>query len=105
MMTLLTRHGDGCRIVVTGDLDQGDAAALYGGRGGGDGGNRGGGLRDLVMRLRGEAGGGYLAAALTAAAARSNFELVELDEGDVQRSGVVRDVLALYRIGGSAHRR
>jgi hypothetical protein len=101
METLLTRSGEGCRIVVIGDLGQDDAAAFHGGPGGGEGGDRGGGkwggLHDLVMRLRG--GGGGAAGAAAAATVRRSMALVELDEGDVQRSGVVRDVLALYRVG------
>ncbi len=101
MKMLLTRAGPGTRIVVTGDLDQADGAshpfaddAGGGGGGGGKGRRRAApdGLHDLVARL-GRRGGG-------AAAARRSMALAVLDEGDVQRSAAVRDILALYGGGG-----
>ena len=92
MMALLTRIGDGSRVLVTGDLRQSDVGATNG-------------LADLLSRLEGLEGlegqeGGSEAGG--ASSIRRCARVVRLGHGDVLRGGgFVRDVLALYRDAGS----
>ena len=78
MFMMLTRIGEGSKMVITGDLQQSDFDHGAGGLNTG----RTNGLADLYKRLRGKTVEG--------------IRLVEFGTGDVKRSDVVASVLALY---------
>ena len=83
MMMLLTRIGDGCKMVVTGDVGQSDLRGVNG-------------LADFMSRFRragsmGEYGSG-------SGSERGDISLCELDSGDIQRSAVVQRVHDMYHI-------
>lgn len=67
MKMCLTRIGEGCKVVVNGDIKQSDISA-------------GNGLADAIERLAG----------------LSNIYIHEFDRNDIVRSGLVRDVLDRY---------
>lgn len=69
MKTLLTRVGENCKIVLTGDLSQCDLDT------------EDNGLIDLVERLSGD---------------ETAIEHITFSDDDIQRSGFVKDILQLY---------
>lgn len=69
MLMLLTRIGINSKIVITGDLKQSDLKVKNG-------------LHDLMKKLEKKL--------------PKNFYLVKLDEGDVQRSSIVNEILNIY---------
>ena len=77
MMMLLTRIGDGCKMVVTGDVGQSDVRGVNG-------------LADFMGRFRRASSNG--------SAAGSDIALCELDSGDIQRSAVVQRVHNMYHV-------
>ena len=72
MLMLLTRIGIGSQIVITGDLEQSDLISKNG-------------LQDLVYKLE------------TKKNTFENFYLIKMNEDDIQRSNIVRQVLKLYK--------
>lgn len=70
MVMLLTRVGEGSRIVVTGDLHQSDLG-------------KGNGLADFVIKK-------------SLVDLGSDIQVVEMGMGDVQRSAFVRTILSIY---------
>jgi len=71
MQLLLTRIGPGCKLVVTGDLNQSDVGPDNG-------------LADFLDRTRG--------------LDLVNVEIVEMDHSDIMRSDVVREILSVYAL-------
>lgn len=69
LLSLLTRIGDGCRIIVTGDIRQADRRLSDNG------------LHDLVKKLKNNI---------------NSFGLIEFNIRDVQRHPMVQEVLELY---------
>jgi phosphate starvation-inducible PhoH-like protein len=88
MKMLLTRLGEGSRMVVLGDLEQQDNRgynkAVFGGGGGGGGGGEqnNNGLQDILQRI--------------AVSLPPSMGQVRFGKGDVEREMVVQDVLDLY---------
>jgi phosphate starvation-inducible protein PhoH len=74
MMMLLTRIGEGCKMVVTGDVGQSDLRGVNG-------------LADFMARFQRASGSGG-----------GDISLCELDSGDIQRSAVVQRVHDMYHI-------
>jgi len=70
MVMLLTRVGEGSRIVMTGDLQQSDLG-------------KGNGLADFVIKR-------------SLVDLGSDIQVVEMGSGDVQRSAFVRTILSIY---------
>lgn len=70
MLMMLTRIGEGSKIVVTGDLKQSDRSDKNG-------------LQDFLELL-------------SISNVKTSIKLVEMDGNDVLRSAVVRDVLSIY---------
>lgn len=70
MLMLLTRLGINSKIVITGDLQQSDLS------------NINNGLQDLITKMENNM--------------PDNFYLIKMDEIDIQRSNIVREVLNLY---------
>lgn len=70
MLMLLTRLGINSKIVITGDLQQSDLS------------NMNNGLQDLVTKMENNI--------------PDNFYLIKMNEIDIQRSNIVREVLNLY---------
>jgi phosphate starvation-inducible PhoH-like protein len=81
MLMLLTRIGEGSKMVITGDLQQSDLAGKNG-------------LADFHGRLKrssaGDAGEGLV-----------GIKSVEFESGDVKRSSVVASILGLYDTSNS----
>ena len=71
MKTLLTRVGENCKIVLTGDLSQCDLDTEENG------------LMDLIERLSGD---------------ETAVEHVTFSDDDIQRSEFVKDILKLYSV-------
>ncbi len=67
---LMTRIGNGSKMIVTGDLEQHDRGFEQNG------------LKDFCNRLRGSA--------------TSKISLIEFDARDIKRHPVIEDVLSLY---------
>lgn len=72
MLMLLTRIGINSKMVITGDLAQSDRI-------------KNNGLRDFVYRIKNNV-------------MPDNFNLIEMENSDIQRSKLVNDVLRLYNI-------
>ncbi len=70
LLMLLTRIGEGSRLVITGDLLQSDLVGMKNG------------LQDFYGRMRGRK--------------LEGVHLVEFDKGDVKRSSLVSTILSLY---------
>ena len=70
MLMLLTRIGEGSRLVITGDLLQSDLVGMKNG------------LQDFYGRMKGRK--------------LEGLHLVEFDKGDVKRSSLVSTILSLY---------
>lgn len=84
MKMLLTRIGQGTRMIITGDMDQQDRG--------------GGGLADIVSRLKQAMGTGTGAeAAGLPSYLAENVHVVCLDEGDIRRDPLVKEILRLYQ--------
>ena len=75
MLMLLTRIGAKSKIVITGDLDQSDIIGKNG-------------LKDLVTKLNKKN-------------IPDNFNLIKMNNTDIQRSDIVINVLKLYKINKS----
>lgn len=69
MLSVLTRIGEGSKIVVTGDLKQGDRGNVNG-------------LRDFIDRFENNP--------------RSSMALIKFETKDVERHQVIKDLLGLY---------
>ncbi len=80
MMMLLTRIGDGCKMVVTGDVGQSDLRGVNG-------------LADFMSRFRRATESGH-----GSGSGAGDISLCELDSGDIQRSAVVQRVHDMYHI-------
>lgn len=72
MLMLLTRIGTNSKMVITGDLAQSDRI-------------KNNGLRDFIYRIKNNV-------------ISDNFNLIEMENSDIQRSKLVNDVLRLYNI-------
>jgi phosphate starvation-inducible PhoH-like protein len=72
MLTLLTRLGKNSKLIITGDLDQCDLSILNG-------------LEDFIIKLT-----SYDEENI------SSIHHVSLDESDIMRSDIVKDVLKIY---------
>ena len=72
MLMLLTRIGTNSKMVITGDLAQSDRI-------------KNNGLRDYIYKIKNNV-------------IPENFNLVEMENSDIQRSQLVNDVLRLYKI-------
>jgi phosphate starvation-inducible PhoH-like protein len=72
MLMLLTRIGINSKMVITGDLAQSDRIENNG-------------LKDFIYRLKNNT-------------MLENFNLIEMEENDIQRSKLVNDILILYRL-------
>ena len=79
MMMLLTRIGDGCKMVVTGDVGQSDLRGVNG-------------LADFMEKFR----------RASMAGSMGDIALCELDSEDIQRSAVVQRVHDMYHIPSSS---
>jgi len=84
MLMLMTRIGDGSRMVVGGDLNQSDRDAVVGGRSG-DGASNG--LAEFVLRYRRFCLNG---------GDTSGISVCEMSSGDVERSPVVAKLLDIF---------
>ena len=100
MLMLITRIGEGSRMVITGDLNQSDRAGTCGASGAtlGGGGAASNGLADFLQRLNSHnqkksAGG---AGAGNGAEWCSHIQLVRFRNTDVERSPIVKLILRLY---------
>jgi len=71
MQLLLTRLGPGCKLVVTGDLNQSDVGPDNG-------------LADFLDRVHG--------------LDLENVDVVEMDHSDIMRSDVVKEILSIYAL-------
>ena len=74
MLMLLTRAGNGCKMVITGDLNQSDLMVKNG-------------LSDFMEKYK------------TRTEDYSNIRLIEMTSKDVERSLVVKNILDLYNKG------
>jgi phosphate starvation-inducible PhoH-like protein len=72
MLMLLTRIGENSKMVITGDLAQSDRIENNG-------------LKDFIYKIKNNK-------------VPENFYLIEMDEGDIQRSQIVNDILRLYKL-------
>jgi phosphate starvation-inducible PhoH-like protein len=70
MKMLLTRIGEGTRLIITGDLEQNDKHGSSNG------------LQDFLEKIRGRRSG--------------SISSVEFDKSDIERENVVREVLEIY---------
>ena len=71
MQLLLTRLGPGCKLVVTGDLNQSDVGPDNG-------------LADFLDRVHG--------------LDLENVDVIEMDHSDIMRSDVVKEILSIYAL-------
>jgi len=72
MKMMLTRIGDGTRLIITGDLEQNDRHGEVNG------------LEDFLSRFKGRRS--------------DSISSIEFDTGDIERSEVVKEILDIYKV-------